>query len=85
LEDKSIELQLVEQLIKLLKFAFVSTIIMFVSACIAFVSVNWKMVNFLNQYEYSTTLETQVDVKAEGTSSAIYQDGKGNTINGSQR
>jgi hypothetical protein len=78
LEDKSIELQLVEQLIKLIKFSFVLICVMFVSACIAFVSVNWKIVNFMNQYEFE---ETKVEIKADGNSDAIYQNGKGNTIN----
>jgi hypothetical protein len=85
LEDKSIGMEVVERLINVLKIALVVICVMFVSACITFVSVFSQHINFMNQYEFSNTEDTQVELKADGNSSAIYQGGKGNTINGGER
>ena len=84
MEDKSIGMEVVERLINVLKIALFVICVMFVSACIAFVSVFSQHINFMNQYEFSSE-DTQVELKADGNSSAIYQGGKGNTINGSER
>jgi len=43
--------------------------------CLAFSNMAWLYV--WNQYDY----ETEITVQADDTSSAIYQDGKGNVIN----
>lgn len=82
-EDKSIGMEVVERLINVLKIALVVICVMFVSACITFVSVFSQHINFMNQYEFAE--DTKVELKADGNSSAIYQGGKGNTINGGER
>lgn len=76
----SIEMEIVERLVKLLKYAFTAFVVAFVIMCVSFAVSTVAVMNFLNQYEYSTETVT-VDGK---NGAAVYQksDEGSNYING---
>lgn len=88
MEEKSLSMEIIEELMKrdktknaIINKLFIGWVITSCVALMAMLSMHMSTLNFMSQYEYSTQT---VEVKTDGDSSAYYQNGKGNTINGSE-
>lgn len=91
MDEKTLQQEVIESMAskvkmqwKVIKLLVTALVIVSCVGMLSVVAMYASTLNFMSQYEYESTTTTTVDVKADGDSSAIYQNGKGNIVNGSE-